>query len=71
MGIFDFVIVFGSYVRGFILFGFIVTIHNIAGKRIEKIGIVSFVPSLSSFAIYFVISYSLFNVVYIYVIFSL
>ena len=34
-------------------------------KGDKKIGIVSFVHSLSSFAIYFVIFYSLLNVVYI------
>ena len=49
------------YDHGFI----IITIHNIAGKGIKKIGIVSFVPSLSSLAIYFLISYTLLNVVYI------
>ena len=77
MGIFDCVFIFGSYVRDFIFcsglinsvfydHGFIIiTIHNIAGKGIKKIGIVSFVPSLSSLAIYFLISYTLLNVVYI------
>ena len=77
MGIFDCVIIFGSYVRNCIfvqvwLIRYFMTMGSLSLRFIilqekgdKKIGIVSFVHSLSSFAIYFVIFYSLLNVVYI------